>query len=123
MKKILVVGSINIDQVLKIKNFPKTGETIYSSSKHIYLGGKGCNQAIALQKLKNSVTFIGKVGCDQDAAFALEQLQKYRLSTDNVIKTKASTGIASIYVSQNGENTIVLMPGANHLFVNENTDF
>ncbi|MGY6172358.1 ribokinase [Candidatus Mycoplasma pogonae] len=117
--KILVVGSVNVDQVLQMKNFPKNGETIYSSNKKTFLGGKGSNQAIALKKLNATVDFIGKVGKDQEANFALTELQKHGIDINHIEQTNNVTGIASIYVSANGENTIVLMPGANHDFVNQ----
>lgn len=119
MTKILVVGSINLDQVLKMKNFPKHGETIYSLGKEIFLGGKGANQAIALKKLQVEVDFIGKIGNDQEGSFVLKEIQKHKINSENIIKTSMHTGIASIYVSANGENTIVLVPGANDSFQHE----
>ncbi|UVD81560.1 ribokinase [Mycoplasma iguanae] len=120
MKKILVVGSVNVDLVLKIRNFPRPGETIYSAGKKIFLGGKGINQAIALKKLANDVTFIGKIGNDQESNFVLEEANKYQLNLNDIVKIEATTGIAHISVLENGENTIILVPGANHKFDNEN---
>ncbi|WP_025755248.1 ribokinase [Mycoplasmopsis cricetuli] len=120
MKKILVVGSVNVDQVFNILKFPKVGETIYSKSKETFLGGKGVNQAITLSKMNSDVTFIGKVGNDEEGRYALNEISKLGLSTDNIVIEKTSTGIASIYVSENGENTIVLFPGANNWYQKEN---
>jgi len=111
-----VVGSINMDLVAKVRRLPRPGETVPGLSFSRYPGGKGANQAVAAARLGAQVSFYGKVGND---LFSQELLSKLR---DNGVNVEAveqeqgySSGIASIWVTEDGENAIVYIPGANAL--------
>jgi ribokinase len=114
MEKVLVLGSINIDFVSFVSRYPKPGETLVSSDFGIFQGGKGANQAIALAKLDVPTVMLGKVGKDVLSNFSLSSLQESRVDITGVFKSqKNSTGSASIWVNAQGQNSIVIYPGAN----------
>lgn len=114
MKKVLVLGSINIDFVSFVSRYPQPGETIVSNDFGIFQGGKGANQAIALAKLDIPTLMLGKVGKDVLSDFALSSLQESGVDTTGIAKSqKNSTGSASIWVDAQGQNSIVIYPGAN----------
>jgi len=114
MKKVLVLGSINIDFVSFVSRYPQPGETLVSSDFGIFQGGKGANQAIALAKLDVPTLMLGKVGKDILSDFALSSLQESGVDTTGISKSqKISTGSASIWVNAQGQNSIVIYPGAN----------
>ena len=114
MKKVLVLGSINIDFVSFVSRYPQPGETLVSSDFGIFQGGKGANQAIALAKLDVPTMILGKVGKDVLSNFSLSSLQESRVDITGVFKSqKNSTGSASIWVNAQGQNSIVIYPGAN----------
>ncbi len=125
MEDILVLGSINIDFVVFTQRFPKPGETIKGNDFGIFQGGKGANQAIALAKLGCPTLMLGKIGDDDLQKFVLASLKKYHVNTDFIqVSKNISTGSASIWVNQAGENSIIIYPGANaHVdedFINKN---
>lgn len=114
MVKVLVIGSINLDLVVRARCFPVPGETVGGAEFATYPGGKGANQAVAASRLGAKVTLLGCVGGD---AFGLELLngvaaQGVDVSAVRVV-SGASSGVATITVCD-GENTIVVAPGANH---------
>lgn len=115
MKSIIVVGSINMDLVLKVNHFPSPGETILSDDYQTFPGGKGANQAIALSRLGANVSMIGCVG---DDVFGKQLLCNLQLEMVNTSKINAITGtpsgIALITVDDTGQNSIVVASGANH---------
>lgn len=114
MEKVLVLGSINIDFVSFVSRYPQPGETLVSNDFDIFQGGKGANQAIALAKLDVSTLMLGKVGKDVLSDFALSSLQESGVNTTGIAKSqKNSTGSASIWVNAQGQNSIVIYPGAN----------
>ncbi len=114
MKKVLVLGSINIDFVSFVSRYPQPGETLISNDFGIFQGGKGANQAIALAKLDVPTLMLGKVGKDILSDFALSSLQESRVDITGIDKSqKNSTGSASIWVNAQGQNSIVIYPGAN----------
>lgn len=114
MKKVLVLGSINIDFVSFVSRYPQPGETLVSNDFGIFQGGKGANQAIALAKLDIPTLMLGKVGKDVLSDFALSSLQESGVDTTGIAKSqKNSTGSASIWVNAQGQNSIVIYPGAN----------
>lgn len=114
MKKVLVLGSINIDFVSFVSRYPQPGETLVSNDFDIFQGGKGANQAIALAKLDIPTLMLGKVGKDVLSDFALSSLQESGVDTTGITKSqKNSTGSASIWVNAQGQNSIVIYPGAN----------
>jgi len=114
MKKVLVLGSINIDFVSFVSRYPQPGETLVSNDFGIFQGGKGANQAIALAKLDVPTLMLGKVGEDVLSDLALSSLQESGVETTGIAKSqKNSTGSASIWVNDQGQNSIVIYPGAN----------
>jgi ribokinase len=115
---IVIIGSINMDLVLRVPRMPLPGETITGGQFRTIPGGKGANQAVACARLCAEGTKVAMVACLGDDAFG-QQLRN-ALRTDGVddrhITTLADTasGIASILVDDNGQNSIVLAGGANH---------
>ncbi len=118
--KILVVGSINVDFVTFIDKTPKKGETIIGNDFKIGPGGKGANQAIAAKKLGGEVAFFGKVGSDYLANVALENFVRFGIAREYIRTSTSNTGVANIIV-KNGDNSIIVIPGANHDI--DKTDF
>ena len=115
-KKILVIGSLNMDMVIPVKELPQKGETILGGSPDYIPGGKGANQACAAGKLGGSVTMLGKVGQDGMGRALKENLAAAGVDVSHVEETPdAPTGMAVIYVSESGSNSIVVIPGANGL--------
>lgn len=122
MKKVLVIGSSNVDLVMRTKRFPNPGETIMCESFKQNLGGKGLNQAVALKLSGADVTFLTALGNDNNKDFILNELKKYDLNVKPIIKN-SSTGTAVIVVnSTNSENKIIVDGGANILLNKEDID-
>ena len=114
MKKICVIGGINIDLVSLSSRFPNPGETLLGEDFNIFPGGKGANQAVAVGNLGGLVTCIGKVGDDAFSKVAIDNLKDSNVGVKNVEQGKdISTGVAVIEVTASGENSIVFIPGAN----------
>ncbi len=115
-KRILVIGSLNMDMVIPVKELPKKGETILGGAPDYIPGGKGANQACAAGKLGGSVTMLGKVGRDEMGRRLKDNLAAAGVDVAHVAETPdAPTGMAVIYVSETGSNSIVVIPGANGL--------
>lgn len=114
INKICVLGSINIDLVIRVKDMPKEGETIISKGFEKISGGKGANQAVAAVRSGNQVSMIGRIGNDSDGRYLKNLLMKESINTNFIIEDdKESTGMAMITVNDNGNNSIVVIPGAN----------
>ncbi len=114
MVKLLIVGSLNMDMVADVDHTPLTGETILTRETTLIPGGKGANQAYAAGKLKADVTMLGAVGEDDYGNTLLENLTKAGVHVENVIKRKhTATGMAFITVNKEGDNSIVVISGAN----------
>ena len=113
MKKILVIGSLNMDLVTMSERHPKLGETIIGKSFFQIPGGKGGNQAVAIAKLGGDVTMFGCVGKDSHGDILIEELKKNNVNIDCIKKGERNTGIAAIVVDENADNTIIVVPGAN----------
>ncbi len=109
--KLTVVGSINLDLVARVAQLPRPGETVSGTSFERFPGGKGANQAVAAAKLGADVRMIGAVGEDALADEALAGLLAAGVSLD--VERVGTTGIALILVADDGENQIVVVPGAN----------
>lgn len=109
---IYVLGSINIDLVMKTQRFPLKGETINGEKFFINHGGKGANQAVAVAKTRGHVNLIGAVGNDSFGQDALFALKAYGVNVDNVDIKEGHTGIASIWLSDS-DNSIIIESGAN----------
>ena len=114
MKKIIVVGSANMDLVIRVPHIPAEGETILAKGVALYPGGKGANQAVAVARLGGDVTMIGCVGADDHGRRLLSQMVDCGVNTAGVdVLDDVPTGAAYINVSGAGENNIVVNPGAN----------
>jgi len=112
--RVLVVGSINMDLVIRAPRFPLPGETIIGKEFGTFPGGKGANQAVAARRLGAEVRMIGKVGEDQFGVTLRQILKGEGVETDGVfISSDYSTGVALIVVDKNGQNSIVVSSGAN----------
>ncbi len=114
MADIVVVGSLNADLVVRAARFPKPGETIQGEELEKIPGGKGANQAVAAARLGASVAMVGCVGADAFGTMLIENLKQNHVDTRRVLRDgSAATGTAIIVVDANGENSIILSPGAN----------
>lgn len=114
MKKVVVIGSINMDLVTQCKRAPLGGETLFGDRFFQVPGGKGANQAVAIGKLGSSVTMLGKVGKDSFGEELINSLKMANVETRFIEKTKTSSGIAKIVVEENGQNRILVVAGANN---------
>ncbi len=112
-KKIVVLGSLNIDLVQPVSRIPEAGETIRGTDLHIFVGGKGANQACAAALLGGQVQMAGMVGNDVFGGRLLRELQGAGVDTSMVQTAESASGSAIIFVLPNGENRIVISPGAN----------
>ncbi|MBR8832274.1 MAG: Ribokinase [Chroococcopsis gigantea SAG 12.99] len=111
----IVLGSINIDLVFQTSRLPGKGETIAGHNFLTIAGGKGANQAVAAAKLGVKTHMIGRVGDDVFGGSLLAGLVAHNINIEGVrITPDCSSGIASIAVAENGDNTIIIIPGANH---------
>ena len=108
--RLTVVGSINLDLVARAERLPRPGETVSGATFARVPGGKGANQAVAAARLGAEVTFIGCVGEDETA---LAELVAAGVNLDRVKRIRGETGVALITVDADGENAIVVAPGAN----------
>lgn len=113
MTEIFVVGSLNADLVVKSPRFPQPGETISGEDLQIIPGGKGANQAVAAARQGVKTAMLGRVGSDSFAPFLIDNLKANQVDTSHVIADSSATGTAIIVVDANGQNSIVLSPGAN----------
>jgi len=112
--KIVVVGSSNMDLVVKSPRIPAIGETILGGDFIMVPGGKGANQAVAAAKLGAEVYFIAKLSDDVFGEQSLNNLRKEGVNTKYVTQTQeAPSGVALIMVDEGGNNVIVVAPGAN----------
>ena len=114
LSKIMVIGSANTDMVVKTDKLPLPGETKIGGVFFMNAGGKGANQAVAAARMGGQVTLVTKVGNDIFGKQTIEGLQKENIHTGYVfIDEGAPSGAALIMVNEEGENCIVVAPGAN----------
>jgi ribokinase len=106
-----VVGSVNLDLVARVQRLPRPGETVTDATLTRVPGGKGANQAVAAARLGAEVRFRGAVGADEPADEALAALRVAGVELD--VARRGNTGLALIVVGEDGENQIVVVPGAN----------
>ncbi|MDD6220916.1 MAG: ribokinase [Clostridia bacterium] len=118
MKNILVIGSANIDLTIQTDRMPKLGETVAGHGFSMNSGGKGANQAVAAAKLGGDVKFLGVIGNDTYGEKLLADLRKSGAVFEGITADGVPTGTACITVV-NGDNFIVLNPGANDLLTPE----
>lgn len=112
--KVTVLGSANVDLVIRAERMPNRGETLIGDAFDIFTGGKGFNQATAAARLGAEVTLIGRIGDDPFAdvlrsAIESEQIDSQFVKTD----AESGTGIATIVVEPDGDNSIIVVPRAN----------
>ena len=112
--KVVVVGSFNMDLVVKAGRRPQIGETLMGEEFGMFIGGKGSNQSIAAARLGADVTMIGRLGADLFGDTLMAAHIEAGICTDYVIRdTEVGTGVASILIDADGDNSIVLVPQAN----------
>src|ERR1035438_6372293 len=112
-KPIVVVGSINMDLVASTPSIPLAGQTLIGTDFMTTSGGKGANQAVAVARLGYPVHMIGAVGEDVFGQALLDNLKAAGVGIDAVNRVAGPSGVAPIFVASNGENCIVVVPGAN----------
>lgn len=116
MKKLAVVGSVNMDMVARVDRFPQPGETRTGDSFQVAPGGKGANQAVALGRLGADVWMAGMVGDDASGEMYLKNFREMGVGVGALgIAAGETTGTAVIEVERGGENHIIIVPGANAL--------
>jgi len=112
-KPIVVVGSINLDLVAQADHIPAAGETVHGSGFQMHPGGKGANQAVAVARLGYPVQMIGKVGSDAPGKQLRAHLESAGVGLACVGQSEGASGVAMIVVAGDGDNCIVVTPGAN----------
>jgi ribokinase len=112
---ILVIGSSNVDFIMKMERLPKLGETVTDCRFMQVFGGKGANQAVGAARAGGNVTFVSCVGDDKIADLMIENFKKDKIITDFIFKEKnVPTGAALIMIGSKGNNYISVAPGANY---------
>lgn len=120
--RVLVVGSINMDLVGYTERIPHIGETVLGDRFTMVPGGKGANQALAAARLGAEVTMLGAVGNDSYGVQLLDHLKANGVDVKYVLKKPVSTGVALINVDAQGNNQIVVVPGANFAILPEDLE-
>ena len=113
MKKIVVLGSMNMDLTILADPFPKKGETVTGSDYAQIPGGKGANQAVAAGRMGSDISFISACGNDGFGTTLIGELENSNVKTDSIMRTDIHTGIALIVREADGDNRIILAAGAN----------
>ena len=114
MNHIVVVGSLNMDLVVRVPHMPIPGETVLGNDFQNIPGGKGANQAVGAARMGARVTMIGKVGNDEFGKALTKNLANEGVGISHIsVDEKEATGIAMITLDQNGQNSIVVASGAN----------
>lgn len=112
--RVCVVGSVNMDLVVRSPRLPAPGETVMGGSYRTYPGGKGANQAVAAARMGAQVSFVGAIGDDPHGTKVLAALEAERLDLSHLlVRPGETTGLGLITVADGGENMIVVSPGAN----------
>ena len=121
--RVCIVGSVNVDLVVRVEHLPAPGETVLGGRFSTHDGGKGANQAVAATRAGAAVTLIGAIGTDEHGHRALEALRAERLDLDRLRQLDAErTGVALIVVGPRGENQIAVAPGANEAWQLDDED-
>ncbi|PKO11743.1 MAG: ribokinase [Chloroflexi bacterium HGW-Chloroflexi-10] len=112
---IVVVGSLNMDLVVRLPKIPRPGETLLGGVFHTYPGGKGANQAVAASRLGGHVTMVGCVGEDSFGKELINTLSDEGIDTTHIcVQRESSTGVALIQVDDQAQNSIAVASGANY---------
>ena len=112
-ERIVVLGSANVDLVVRAPRQPAPGETVFGDAFETVPGGKGLNQAVAAARAQGAVEFVGMVGKDRFGDRLLELLEEEGIATGGVARADLPTGTAHITVDRHAQNGIVVVPGAN----------
>ena len=124
MKQILVVGSLNMDYSIKTSKMPNVGETVLGKEYTLNPGGKGANCAYALGRLGADITMLGMAGLDENGKILKNNLKEVNVNDKNIKEINDSTGVAFVTVDEGGENSIIVISGANSKvdksFIDEN---
>ena len=118
MKKIVVFGSFVCDLVARMNRFPVAGESVVGNSFNTFLGGKGANQCMTINRLNGNVTMIGKVGNDLFGDNFINEFKKEGLNTNYIFRSDKSTGVGCVQIEESGQNRICIVLGANLDFNN-----
>jgi len=120
IKEIVVIGSSNLDMVVSSERIPQRGETLLGDNFFTVPGGKGANQAVTAAKLGGNVTFVTKLGNDSSGEQLYNNFRACGVKLNRVIRSdQAPTGIAMIVIDNQGDNIIVVAPGANQELTKE----
>jgi ribokinase len=119
---LVVVGSCNMDLMARARRLPRPGETVIAHETTQRPGGKGANQAVAAARQGLSVSLISAVGDDPFGAKILQGLIAENIDVSHVATAPGSSGLALIVIDDQGENTIVVSPGASHMVSVEGCD-
>lgn len=112
-KPIVIVGSVTMDLVTRTPTIPCVGQTLIGTAFETTPGGKGANQAVAAARLGYPVAMLAKVGDDAYGPALLKNLAAAKVDTSAMEQVPGSSGLAPMFVAQSGENSIVVVPGAN----------
>jgi ribokinase len=112
-KPVVIVGSVTMDLVTRTPQIPRVGQTLIGTGFHTTPGGKGANQAVAAARLSYPTAMVAKVGNDNYGPALLKNLAEAGVRTDAMEQVAGSSGIASIFLADSSENSIVVVPGAN----------
>ncbi|MEV2270691.1 ribokinase [Nonomuraea africana] len=110
---VVVVGSVNADLVVKVERRPAPGETVMGSDLDTFPGGKGANQAVAAARLGADVALLARTGTDQYGTRLVAGLAAEGVSVEHVVESEGASGVALITVDADGDNSIIVSPGAN----------
>jgi ribokinase len=122
MSHVIVIGSANRDLTVRLERLPRIGETVSGGEFYTSFGGKGANQAVAAHKAGAEVTFIAKVGRDENGDAMVRHLEESGLSTERLVRDERTpSGVALIMVDKDGKNMIAVAPGSNRNLTEEET--
>ena len=111
---VVVVGSINMDLVVRCPSLPRPGETVLAADVQELPGGKGANQAVAASRMGGAVSMVGRVGDDAFGSQLVNHLRDQGVETSHVrVSSNKASGLAIVSVDDRGENSILVVPGAN----------
>ncbi|MDN5764199.1 MAG: ribokinase [Humibacillus sp.] len=114
MGRVVVLGSLNVDVVTRVERLPEPGETVLGWSDGRFAGGKGGNQAMAARRAGADVTMVAAVGADDAGTAYRARLERAGVTARVEVRRDQPTGSAIITVDESGENSIIVVPGANH---------
>ena len=118
--RVLVFGSANIDRTYQVDHFVNAGETMSADKMDLFCGGKGFNQAIAFARTGSAVYFAGAVG--EDGRMLYDALKENGVNVDHLKVVSGPSGHAVIQVTPEGQNSIIILAGANGTITHEDVD-